>query len=247
MCCRCCVRLCGQCSDCAGVARVAFRIVRRDPFDDRLKVPTDILDEIKTFTESVFSAAELTPLAFLSDSVREQWPDHNPCGMATRNRLKDLLKELKGDDADRPAVILMVGLLVFHGLVRRGSRGPESFDVDTVLDMDWDSLDIVVPAPITDSEESDAALLSDAAFDEFLCVMSSPDPLIDYAVALRAAVQCWKNEGDNSSDKSIQAKIPEAARWLYKLLEDTGMMGSHTHEMMWLIQRGGHDAHQQAA
>ena len=62
---------------CAGVARVALRVVRFDPLDDRLEVCPDIADTILEFVSSVFDSTTrmLRRPDCISDSLKDELDD----------------------------------------------------------------------------------------------------------------------------------------------------------------------------
>lgn len=150
---------------CAGMARVALRVVRHDRFDDPIKVYSDVKDPVQRFTESVFGQAEhelehtiIIPPSIISDALLEG-PRASP-GVVARvaRRLLEIEKKVDGSPADRMALMYMVGIFLFHNLIQQGRR--ERLVTEIQFDCD-DAMLLGIPGPELGPEfESDDEILN---------------------------------------------------------------------------------------
>ena len=165
---------------CAGMARVALRVVRFDPLDDRLEVYPDIADNILEFVSSVFDSntVMLRRPDCISDSLKDELDGevsaiHVPlqCTEAP-SQLLAIEEKVGGSEADRVALLLTVGILLLHILVDQNSSDQV---LDPVLDEEMDrefpdgpdNLDDLMDALLSTGEEE---LFDDKpyhSFDEF--------------------------------------------------------------------------------
>lgn len=129
---------------CTGLARVALRDVRSDPLDHRQKPGKDLQPEIIKFKSSVFSSPPDSVMgrcmlhvpAFVSDNFL-----HVQDGLYIRNfpqhiqsQLLEIERTVDGTEADRLALLYMVGLLLFQDCVQQGMTGMEEQLVDVMYD-----------------------------------------------------------------------------------------------------------------